>query len=359
MAVPSSGTLSLWGLAKEKTHDNYSNGVPIGTWQNYYFPNVSLTDATTGAGDYDGTNQNSTSKPDGDTPHKMSEWYGYDHDASAPTGGSGKCLLIIDHNFSQPGTQTGCSLSTALAGATGGVNPGGGQNTPVTRFARYENNTGQSVSYTVRVYRNNNTQCSFKIYKGAGISSNSGYSTANQTLVHTHSSGYNTFTGTLNSSTELLFIFQSENPASQTRYASFDRFYVSGQCASSGTMQQVLILGSGSSTAYTYTGSNGGYNAYNAAYNQRFNSSSWSSAYIHQCAGSGWYVGNNIYQTNSSSGTKVNFGQSGWRGGAYPQSSNWASLGYPGNNNALLAFYDSGSQTYNIENIVNALDFAF
>lgn len=356
MAVPSSGSLSLWGLAKEKTHDNYGNTIPIGTWQSYFFPNVSLSDATTGAGDYDGTNQNSSSKPNGTTPHQMSEWYGYDHDASPPTGGSANCLEIVDHNFTQPGTQTGCSISTALAGATGGVNPGGGQNTPVTRFARYQNNTGQSVSYNLRVYRNDNTQCDFFVYKGAGISSNSGYSTTNQTLVHTHSSGYNTFTGTLNSTTELLLIFVSKPNSSQTRYASFDRFYISGQCASSGNMQAVLILGSGASSAYTYTGTSGNSNARNAGINQRFNSSSWSTAYIHQCAGSSWYIGNNIYQTNGTSGSKVVFGQTGWRAGAYPQSSNWQYLGYPGNNNIILSFYDSGSQTYNIENIFDGFE---
>lgn len=352
MAVPSSGSLSLWGLAKEKTHDDYGSTIPIGIWQGFVSgEGASLSNATTGAGNYDGTNQNSSSKPDGNTPHQMSEWYGYDHDAAAPTGGSANCLEIVDHNFSQPGTQTGCSSSTALAGATGGVNPGGGQNTPVTRFARYQNNTGQSVSYNLRVYRNDNTQCSFKVYKGAGISSNSGYSTSNQTLVHTHTSGYNIFTGTLNSTTELLLIFESTSGSSQTRYASFDQFYVSGQCASSGTMQAVLILGSGNSTAFTYTGSYGKYAARYYGQSQKYNSSSWSTAYIHQCAGSSWAVGNNIYQTNASSGSKVLFGQTGWRAGMVPATSYWSYYGYPGNSNPILAFFDSGAQTYNIEDI--------
>jgi|14BtaG_2_1085337.scaffolds.fasta_scaffold40936_2 hypothetical protein len=348
MAVPSSGTLSLWGLAKEKTHDNYSNGVPIATWQSNYFANVSLSDATTGAGNYDGTNQNSSSKPDGSAPHKMSEWYGYDHDASAPSGGgNGKCLLIIDHSFTSPGTQTGCTSSTAIAGATGGVNPGGGQNTPNLRFARYQNNTGQSVSYNLRVYRNDNTQCSFKVYKGAGIVSDSGYSTANQTLVHTHTSGYNTFTGSLNSTTELLFIFESVTPASQTRYASFDQFYVSGQCAASGTMLAVPILGSPSSTAYQYYDAN---TAWNAGNNQKFNSSSWSTAYIHQCAGSSWAIGNTIYQTNSTSGNEVAFNGTSWRVGAYPNST-WILNGYPGDSSAIIAFENdfNGSTDGNIE----------
>lgn len=86
MAVPSSGTISLWGLAKEKTNDNYANSIPLGTWQQYYFPYASLTDATTGAGNYDATNLNSSSRPDNSSPYGMSEWYGYDHDAK-DTGG--------------------------------------------------------------------------------------------------------------------------------------------------------------------------------------------------------------------------------------------------------------------------------
>lgn len=352
MAVPSSGTLSLWGLAKEKTHDDYASTVPIGTWQSYFFPNVSLSDATTGAGNYDGTNQNSSSKPDGNSPHQMSEWYSYDHDVSPPSGGNAKCLLIVDHNFSQPGTQTGCTSSTALAGATGGVNPGGGQNTPVTRFARYQNNTGQSVSYNLRIYRNDNTQCSFKVYKGAGISSNSGYSIINQTLVHTHSSGYNTFTGTLNANTELLLIFESTSGSSQTRYASFDKFFVSGQCTGSGTMLLVPLFGTGNSSAYTYSSK---YTARNTAISQRFNSSSWSTAYIHQCVGNSFTVGNTIYQTNSSSGNPVLFGQTGWRGAALSGSS-FATNGYPGNNHTIISFYDSGAQTYNIENYFNGIE---
>ena len=78
MAVPSSGSLSLFGLAKEKTHDNYGSTIPVGTWQDNFFDYASLTDATTGAGNYDPTNTNSSNKPDNTTPHKMSEWYGYD-----------------------------------------------------------------------------------------------------------------------------------------------------------------------------------------------------------------------------------------------------------------------------------------
>ena len=80
MAVPSSGALSMEGLHKEKTIDNYSGpGVaPI---------HVSLYDLvnggnTNGSGvSYDVTNTQSTESPNTTVPHEMSEWYSYDHDA--------------------------------------------------------------------------------------------------------------------------------------------------------------------------------------------------------------------------------------------------------------------------------------
>ena len=83
MAVPSSGELSMDGLHKEKTIDNYSGfaGTPT---------HVSLYDLvnggnTNGSGvSYDATNtagNPSSNRPDGNPPHEMSEWYSYDHDA--------------------------------------------------------------------------------------------------------------------------------------------------------------------------------------------------------------------------------------------------------------------------------------
>ena len=79
MAVPSSGTLSMYNLAREKKHDDYS------TNQNILIP-ISMYDLvnggnTNGSGvSYDVTTQASSSKPDTSAPHAMSEWYSYDHD---------------------------------------------------------------------------------------------------------------------------------------------------------------------------------------------------------------------------------------------------------------------------------------
>ena len=64
MALTASGQLSLGDIANEM-------GVSPS--------NVSLTTQST-----EGVNQNSTSKPDGSTPHAISEFYSYDHSASPP-----------------------------------------------------------------------------------------------------------------------------------------------------------------------------------------------------------------------------------------------------------------------------------
>lgn len=81
MAVPSSGTLSLQKLAKEKVLEDYDSSTSI-------VGGIHLSDLVKGGNeagsptDYDETNNNSSSKPNESAPHEMSEWYGYDHDAA-------------------------------------------------------------------------------------------------------------------------------------------------------------------------------------------------------------------------------------------------------------------------------------
>ncbi len=344
MAVPSSGTLSLFSIGNEKLSDDYNDG-DDGSGP------YSLTDITLGGDtygnseDYPVTNTNSPNKPDSVAPHAMSEWFGYDHDAS---GSTGKCLLIIDTTFLTPGTQTGCSSATAIAGATGAVTPSGGTGLSYySRFGRYRNNGSSSVTYNIRVYRQYSDQCELKIYKGTQTS-NTGYTLINQTLVHTHTStGYQTFTGTLNSGSELTIYFGSIANSSATRYASFDQFYVNGSCSYNGTMWAVPLLGSGSSTGYQWGTAQ---SAWSNGYSQRYNSSSWSTAYIHQCAGRAWAIGNTIYQTNSSAGTEVAFSGTGWRCGSFPSTS-YTNYGYPGGDNwNIIAFYNAFHAQGNIEN---------
>lgn len=91
MAVPSSGEISLYGIAKEIHLDDYNNTIPnpnqSGTnWDTFNYPQpISLKNMSTGAGGFDAINSASSSKPNGATPHSMSEFHGYDHDQSSLT----------------------------------------------------------------------------------------------------------------------------------------------------------------------------------------------------------------------------------------------------------------------------------
>ena len=90
MAVPSSGSISLYGLAKEVHLDDYNNTIPApgsgGTnWGQLGYPSISLGNMSTGSGGFDAINSSSSSKPNGSAPHGMAEFYSYDHDASSIT----------------------------------------------------------------------------------------------------------------------------------------------------------------------------------------------------------------------------------------------------------------------------------
>jgi len=84
MAVPSSGTLSLLRLAREKVHDDYAGSGAISG----RIPLKFVTIGGQGGSQqetYDSTNTGSASYPTNDQPYQMSEFYGYDHDAVSST----------------------------------------------------------------------------------------------------------------------------------------------------------------------------------------------------------------------------------------------------------------------------------
>ena len=98
MAVPSSGEISLQRLSKELLNDDYLAGGAFNT-------NVSLTEMSTFTGSFSGeslnTNNATADRPDGSTPHSVSEFYSYDHDKtsglpSAPTAGFYEVLYRYD-----------------------------------------------------------------------------------------------------------------------------------------------------------------------------------------------------------------------------------------------------------------------
>lgn len=78
MAVPDSGTLSMRGIRAELGENNYSSTA-------VQYSNVSLKDMSTGVNGTINTVNASSDRPDGSTPHSMSEFYAYDHDAASLT----------------------------------------------------------------------------------------------------------------------------------------------------------------------------------------------------------------------------------------------------------------------------------
>lgn len=91
MAVPSSGTLSLLGLAREKQNDDYTNTTVLVGQQGNSPGSISLESCATSGNNngpqvvMEATNTSSPSHPNGTTPHAMSEFYSYDHDYAAST----------------------------------------------------------------------------------------------------------------------------------------------------------------------------------------------------------------------------------------------------------------------------------
>jgi hypothetical protein len=81
MACPSSGAISLNSIYNELDDNDYSGGTTNS--------NVSLKDCSTGLVDIINENNSAANRPNGSTPHYMSEFYSYDHDAGGGKGGEG------------------------------------------------------------------------------------------------------------------------------------------------------------------------------------------------------------------------------------------------------------------------------
>lgn len=77
MAVPASGAISMIGIRREIGQNNYSST------QGYLA--ISLTSMSTGVNGTINTANASSDRPNGSTPHSMSEFYSYDHDATSTT----------------------------------------------------------------------------------------------------------------------------------------------------------------------------------------------------------------------------------------------------------------------------------
>jgi len=87
MACPSSGQITLWGVAKELELNDYFSTIPVSTYISYYADPVSLANMSTGAGGFDSINtaNAAANRPNGSSPHSLDEFYAYNHDEVAPT----------------------------------------------------------------------------------------------------------------------------------------------------------------------------------------------------------------------------------------------------------------------------------
>ena len=74
MIVPSSGAISLSGIANEIDDDDYTADGVQGA--------ISLKDLSDGTVDTINSANALANRPDGSAPHSMSEFYSYDHDAT-------------------------------------------------------------------------------------------------------------------------------------------------------------------------------------------------------------------------------------------------------------------------------------
>lgn len=91
MAVPSSGALSMRGIRNELYNNNYNASIS--------FTNVSLNTMSTGGNGTINTANSSSNRPDGSTPHAMSEFYSYNHDETS-TLASGTITVGVDNIYS-------------------------------------------------------------------------------------------------------------------------------------------------------------------------------------------------------------------------------------------------------------------
>ena len=150
MAVPSSGTLVMGKIYQEIDGSGYSSASDSGE-------SASLTDMSTGNSP-DSLNTNSSSKPDGSTPHSMSEFYSYDHSFVPFSWGTN---IGVGQAW---GNQTGTHASTALAGCTIGFAFQPLNNRVRYRTSNFSNSVATSYSFSNITYTGADPdQCEFQI----------------------------------------------------------------------------------------------------------------------------------------------------------------------------------------------------
>jgi len=159
MAVPGSGSLSLFSIANEKLSNDYNDG------DNGSGP-YSLRDITQGGDqygngeDYDSTNQQSPSHPDNTAGFGMGEFYAYDHDFQAiPCNKAMDVVFLLDYTGSMGDDMTTlktnvASISAKVVSESGGdyrlaavlIDQTGGEDTGIPSYWTGNNTTVSNLA---------------------------------------------------------------------------------------------------------------------------------------------------------------------------------------------------------------------
>tara|TARA_R100000951_G_scaffold33195_2_gene28176 strand:- start:4 stop:519 length:516 start_codon:yes stop_codon:yes gene_type:complete len=165
MAVPSTGALTMLGIAQERKFSTYGSGTISNP--------ILMTDLISGGGNnsFPALNTASASKPNTSTPHAMSEWYGYDQDAASGYSGNisersnsdsnEACGLSVAVSIYKNGTS-----STPVAGdylfTNSGLSTNLVPNEGFGKWYKYEDVAGGNVPYAVYLLENTGGECTIE-----------------------------------------------------------------------------------------------------------------------------------------------------------------------------------------------------
>ncbi len=184
MVIPSSGAISLAGIKNEVDEDDYTAGES--------YTNISLT----GIVDETDLNANSASAPNQSTPHAMSEWYGYDHDAAASfvnakavsktlSTGTGNSINFVDTNdtFNFTGTTAWSISFWVKAGWTVNLN------TNIHFFIGQKQNASYQLSDMIKVIYTESTN-RIRLQYGNKTTASDAWTKQGEWLFHSNSGAY-------------------------------------------------------------------------------------------------------------------------------------------------------------------------
>lgn len=163
MAVPSTGTLTMLGIAQERKLSTYGTGTISDP--------ILMTDLISGGGNnsFPALNTASPAKPNTSTPHAVNEWYSYDQDATSGYSGNISNRSESSANEACQGLDVETAVykngssSTPVVGNHLFTNSGLSTNlVPGQGFGawyKYEDVPGGNVTYAVYLLEGSSNEC--------------------------------------------------------------------------------------------------------------------------------------------------------------------------------------------------------